>query len=70
MSIDELTRKHRISRATYFNWRGKYGEGGWNLNAGVSGADSAKVKRDAIVLCVSQIENPPPSDACYLRKQR
>ena len=23
--IDELTRKHRISRATYFNWRGKYG---------------------------------------------
>jgi putative transposase len=25
VSIDELTRKHRISRATYFNWRGKYG---------------------------------------------
>ena len=23
--IDELTRKHGISRATYFNWRGKYG---------------------------------------------
>jgi putative transposase len=23
--IDELTRKHKISRATYFNWRGKYG---------------------------------------------
>jgi putative transposase len=25
VSIDELTRKHKISRATYFNWRGKYG---------------------------------------------
>jgi putative transposase len=26
VSIDELTRKHKISRATYFNWRGKYGD--------------------------------------------
>jgi putative transposase len=25
VSIDELTRKHKISRATYFNWRGKHG---------------------------------------------
>ena len=25
VAIDELTRKHKISRATYFNWRGKYG---------------------------------------------
>jgi putative transposase len=25
VSIHELTRKHKISRATYFNWRGKYG---------------------------------------------
>jgi putative transposase len=25
VSSDELTRKHKISRATYFNWRGKYG---------------------------------------------
>ena len=23
--LDELTRKHKISRTTYFNWRGKYG---------------------------------------------
>jgi hypothetical protein len=25
VSIDELTGKHKISRATYCNWRGKYG---------------------------------------------
>lgn len=25
VGVGELTRKHGISRATYFNWRGKYG---------------------------------------------
>jgi putative transposase len=25
VALGELTRKHGISRATYFNWRGKYG---------------------------------------------
>ena len=25
VAISELTRKHGISRGTYFNWRGKYG---------------------------------------------
>jgi putative transposase len=28
VAISELTRKHGISRGTYFNWRGKYG---WKL---------------------------------------
>jgi putative transposase len=26
VALSELTRKHGISRATYFNWRAKYGE--------------------------------------------
>jgi putative transposase len=25
VALSELTRKHGISRATYFNWRAKYG---------------------------------------------
>src|SRR2546430_16952024 len=28
VALSELTRKHGISRATYFNWRAKYGGGG------------------------------------------
>jgi hypothetical protein len=38
-------------------------EGGWNLNAGVAGAESAKVKRDSIRLCVAQVKRPEPSAA-------
>ena len=26
VALGELTRKHGISRATYFNWRSKYGD--------------------------------------------
>jgi putative transposase len=25
VALSELTRKHRVSRATYFNWQAKYG---------------------------------------------
>src|SRR4029077_483751 len=28
VALSELTRKHGISRATYFNWQAKYGGGG------------------------------------------
>src|SRR5580704_7474574 len=72
VALSELTRKHGISRATYFNWQAKYGgvsvselkrmKGLEAENAKNSGADIklARRRRPESPSILHKCANPPP----------